>query len=125
MSLFDASDVSTTGVEDGEHVIIVDDAEVKESRSGGEYINVRWKLEESGNTFYTMYNIKNDNAKAVQIGLGQLKKMMIAAGVEPKASGVDELIGLRVLGRLKNKETDFGDQVEIKAYKKAPPVEAF
>jgi hypothetical protein len=120
MSLFDATNVSTTGVEDGEHVIIVDDAEVKESKSGGEYINIRWRLESNGTTFYAMYNIKNDNKKAVDIGLGHLKKLMLAAGVEPKASGVDELIGLRVLARLKNKEDDYGDKVEIKSYKKAP-----
>lgn len=126
MSLFDASNVSTTGVEDGDFVIVVDEAEVKETKSGtGEYINIKWKVEETGSTFYAMYNIKNQNQKAVDIGLGQLKKMMLAAGAEPKVSGVDELIGLRVLARLKNKEDDYGDRVEIKSYKKAPAVEAF
>lgn len=126
MGLFDASEVSTTGVDNGDHVIVVDDAEVKETKSGtGEYINIRWKVEANGNTFYQMYNIKNDNKKAVDIGLGQLKKMMLAAGAEPKAASVDELIGLRVLARLENKEDDFGEKIVIKSYKKAPAVSGF
>lgn len=125
MNLFDATDVSTTGVEPGEHVATIADAQVKETKSGtGEYINVKWQLE-NGSTFYYMYNIKNDNPKAVTIGLGELKKMMIAGGKEPRASGVDELIGIRVLLRTALKEDDFGEKVVIKAYKKAPEAAAF
>lgn len=122
--LFDATNASETGVEPGEHIIIVDDAEVKESKSGGEYINVRFKLEESGSTFYSMYNIKNANQKAVDIGLAGLKKLCINGGVEPKGD-VDTLIGLRVLAKLKIKEDDYGEKVVISSMKKAPKAEAF
>lgn len=132
MSLFDLSEDSVTGIEDGMHVIIVDDAEVRETKKKqngeakeGEYVNIKWKLESNGSTFYQMYNTKNDNPDAAKYGRADLKRMMIAAGVEPKASGVDELIGLRVLARLVNKEDDFGERVVIKSYKKAPAVEAF
>lgn len=126
MSLFDATDVSTTGIEPGEYVAVLEDAEVRETKSGtGEYISAKWKLEESGSTFFALYNIKNDNAMAVKIGLGELKRMMKAAGREPKASGVDELIGLRCKIRVKIKEDDFGEKVVITGYKPAEKADVF
>ena len=125
MSLFDATEVSNTGVEPGEHVATIIDAIVKETKSGdGEYIRVTWQTE-SGSQFFYMYNIKNPNKKAVDIGLGELKKMMIAGGREPRASGVDELIGIRCLIKTANKEDDYGEKVVIKSYKKAPEAQAF
>jgi len=126
MSLFDATEVSETGIEPGEYVIFVDHAEVKETKSGtGEYINIRWKLEDQGDTFYSLYNIKNPNEKAVQIGLSELKRMCAAAGVEAKVSSVDELNGLRVKARLAEKEDDYGIKTVIKKYMKAEAAQAF
>jgi len=51
--------------------------------------------------------------------------MMIAAGREPKASGVDELIGLRCKIRIKIKEDDYGEKVVITSYKPAEKKDAF
>jgi len=126
MSLFDASEVSTTGVEPGEYTATIEDAEVRETKAGtGEYINAKWKIEETGSVFFALYNIKNPNETAVNIGLGELKRMMIAAGREPKASGVDELIGLRCKIRIKIKEDDYGEKVVITSYKAAEKKDAF
>ena len=120
MSLFDATEVSETGVLPGEHIATIIDAQVKETKSGtGEYLKVVWKLED-GASFSYMYNIKNVNAMAQNIGLTELKKMMKAAGREPKASGADELIGIRVLLVTATKTDDYGDKVVIKKYLKAP-----
>ena len=126
MSLFDASNASTTGVEPGEYTATIEDAEVRETKAGtGEYINAKWKIEETGPVFFALYNIKNPNETAVNIGLGELKRMMIAAGREPKASGVDELIGLRCKIRIKIKEDDYGEKVVITSYKPAEKKDAF
>lgn len=123
--IFDATDVSTAGAEPGEHVATIVDAQVKETRSGtGEYLNVKWQLPDGSNFFY-MYNIKNENPMAQKIGLGELKRMMKAAGREAKASGVDELIGIRVLIKTKVKEDDYGEKVQIISYKKAPDADPF
>lgn len=122
MSLFDATEASETGVEPGEHIATIADAQVKETKSGsGEYLNVKWQLED-GTTFFYMYNIKNQNKKAQDIGLSALKKMMVAAGREPKAAGADELIGIRVMLITELKNDDYGEKVVIKKYLKAPEV---
>jgi hypothetical protein len=126
MSLFDATNVSTTGVEDGEHIASIASAEVKQTKSGtGEYINVKWELE-NGASFFMMYTIKNPNQQAVNIGLGALKNMLKAAGAPSLApAGVEELIGLRCLLKVKNKTDDYGDKVTITSYKKAPEANPF
>lgn len=126
MSLFDVSEVSSTGIEDGVHVGSIASAEVKATKSGtGEYISVKWELE-NGGSFYTMYTISNPNQKAVNIGLSELKRMLIAAGAKSLAiSGVDELLGLRCALTLATVSDDYGDKVKIKKYAKAPAAEAF
>jgi hypothetical protein len=126
MSLFDLTNVSSTGIEDGQHVASIAAAEVKPTKAGtGEYINVKWELQ-GGSSFYAMYTIKNPNQKAVDIGLGELKRMMLASGAKNLAiSGVDELLGLRCLLTLKTETDDYGDKIKIKKYAKAPLAEAF
>jgi len=126
MSLFDVTNVSSTGIEDGVHIASVNNAEVKTTKAGtGEYINIKWELA-SGGSFYNMYTIKNPNQKAVDIGLGELKRMLTACGSKNMAiGGVDELLGLRCQLTLATITDDFGDKVKIKKYAKAPAVQAF
>jgi len=126
MSLFDVTNVSSTGIEDGVHTASINSAEVKTTKAGnGEYISVKWELA-SGGQFYTMYTIKNPNQKAVDIGLGELKRMLTASGAKSMAiGGVDELLGLRCQLTLATVTDDFGDKVKIKKYAKAAAAQPF
>lgn len=103
----------------GKYVLQVADAEVRETKSGtGEYI---WaELEVVGSDFegrkiFTNFNIKNDNEKAVEIGMQQLKSMMLAAGKKDCAlKNASDLCGLRALAKVKvRKDETWGDRNEV------------
>lgn len=69
---------------EGAYRVILIDAEVKETKAGGHYLNAKFEL--SGNASYdgrilfAKFNVDNANATAVSIGLGQLKELATAAG---------------------------------------------
>lgn len=122
---WDLSNASETGVQDGDYVVTCTEAEVKQTKSGsGEYIKAKFEAE-TGETFFHMFNVKNENKKAVDIGLGQLKKFLRVAGKSDlsKAS-VDDLVNLRVTIRVKNEDSDYGVQARIKDFKPAPKRDA-
>lgn len=108
----------------GHYNVVCDSAEVKDTRSGnGQYINAKFTIMEGdqmNKNLFTMYNIKNENPKAVEIGRGQLKSMMRAAGREDfSLSSVNELEGLKVRVTTKiQKSEEYGDKAVISYYKK-------
>lgn len=121
MSLFDTTNSSSTGIQDGEHVGVVVGAEVKDTKNGdGKYINLKWQLE-NGMSLFKMYMIQHSNEKAVQIGVGNLGKIQVMSG---KAKGpvesTDELLGLRCTLVIRNKTDEYGEKADIVNYKKAP-----
>jgi len=95
----------------GTYYVIMDQAEVKDTKSGtGSYINAKLKILEGpheGRFIFTTFNIKNDNAKATEIGLAQLKGFMRCSGVTDfKLANVLDLIGLRCDAVIKSKDDE-------------------
>jgi hypothetical protein len=104
--MFDFTNDEATGSFDpipaGKYSVVVDDAEVKTTRTGGEYIALRFKVkggQYDNRGFYENFNIKNASEKAQQVGRGRLKSVLIAAGIpeeKMKFSDVTNLCGLEL-----------------------------
>ena len=105
--------------------VIVDDVNYQETRSGtGEYIKVKYIVQDGDykdRVIFQNFNVKNDNEKAVQIGLAQLKGFLIAVGYGPETLGEVTRHGLlemmdqkEVMVKLKIKsDPNFGDRNEV------------
>jgi len=122
LDLTNAKENSFAPIPAGQYFLIADEAEVKQTKDGtGEYINIKFKVmdgEQAGRFVFQMFNIKNKNEKAVEIGIGQLKSFMRCAGLTNMvlASPLD-LIGLRCDALIKIKSDDFGDKAVISYFK--------
>lgn len=110
-------------IPDGAYACVVEKAEVTNTKSGGEMVKLQLKVADQGAFFgraiFDNFNIKNANPQAVQIGLGQLKTFMRAAG-HPNPNRLEsttELVGLRVTVRTKTETDDqYGPQSRVKGY---------
>ena len=127
--LFDLTGVETKKPDfgllpDGEYVVTCDDAQVKETKDGtGEYINVKLGIcqgDYKGRVLFVMFNIKNKNPKAVEIGFQQLKTFMVSADAPSLAvKSVSELLGLTCIAVVKTKTDEkFGDKNVVSYFKK-------
>lgn len=126
----DISEVKETGgfkpIPEGTYVVISDEAEVKKTKSGtGEYISMKFKIlqgTQEGRTLFHSFNIQNENPKAVEIGLGQLKTFMKCAGfTEYKLENVAELVGYKVEAVVKIKSDEgYGEKAVISYFKALP-----
>lgn len=121
-----------TGVEEnsfemvppGEHPVIMLEAEVKKTRSGsGEYIAATFQVvhgpAENRKLFHN-FNIKNDNPKAAEIGLGQLKSFMRCSEIkDDKLRSVVELTaGKPVVAVVKHKQDEqYGPSAVVSYFK--------
>jgi hypothetical protein len=121
----DLSKVKESGfapIPEGEYPIIIDDAEVKETRDGtGEYINAKLKIlggDYDGRILFTMFNIKNNNVKAVEIGLSQLKTFCRLSGRGDKTlTDVKELVGHKANAVVKTKVDSYGEKSVVSYFK--------
>ncbi len=116
----DLSDVPSSGVlTEGEYQVYVDEAMVKETKDRtGEYINIKFKTTK-GETLYHMFNIKNKNAMAVEIGLKQLKSFLVCAGTQNfKLTSASELCGMQAIAVVKIKRDEYGEKNVISYFKK-------
>lgn len=119
---------------EGDYSLVSDDAEVKETKSGqGQYIKVKFRVFEGpaeGRFIFHNFNIRNENAKAQTIGLGQLKSFMKAAAMKEvdKLDDVKSLVGYKVTAKLKvTEDKGYGEGNNItsfKAYKEQAQTEA-
>lgn len=69
----------------GAYTAIITDAEVKTSKAGGNYVNVRWDItgpEYKGRVLFDIINVQHSNPTVVGIGLGQIKTLCSAAGAK-------------------------------------------
>jgi len=108
---------------DGWYEATTSDAKEKENRSGeGHHLSVTFTVvgpTHEGRLVWGTYNVDNPNETAVKIGLGELKRMMLAAGLE-KMGDVSDLDGLTCwikVGRDKNN----AERNVIKAYRAKAP----
>jgi len=105
----------------GEYHAVIMEMEEKPTKDGsGKRLNVKLQIasgKHQNRTVFDGLNIKNKSEAAQRIGLGQLKALCIAAGVEnPKSS--QELIGKAVMIKLKvGKDQNGNDRNEVASYK--------
>ena len=109
--MFDLSNVkeNTYGViPEGKYVAMCTGAEIKTTKSGtGEYIRAEFTIENAdvGNRkLWTNFNVKNENQTAVEIGLSQLKTLLVKAGYKSpeKLASISDLCGLTVGVKTRN-----------------------
>lgn len=95
-------------------------AELKESKSGGKYINIRCDVtgpSYEGRVVFGMITVQNSNQKAEEIGRAQLSELMGAVGV-PRLSDTDQLIGKHCEIKVTiKKDEQYGDKNEIRAWR--------
>lgn len=123
---FDLSQTKSSNFEtipDGKYTAACTDAVLKDSKSGGEYIQCTFKIqhgEHEGRKVFQNFNTKNSNEKAVEIGQQQLKSFLensTYAG-DFKFGSVNEvpvaLCGLVVGIKTKTKRDEqYGDKAEV------------
>lgn len=106
----------------GDYAVTIEDAELKATKSGtGQYINMKLRVDgptHMGRVIFGKLNIKNDSAKAEQIGRAQLGSVLRALGLAA-LDDTDTLLGGQLL--VKVKVTPATDQYQagndIQAYK--------
>jgi hypothetical protein len=96
-------------------------AEVKATKSGtGEYIAVKYSItgpSHEGRVIFGNLNIKNESAKAEEIGRQQLGEIMRAIGLA-RVTDSDQLIGGNLVIKLDVKADEkYGDRNEVKGFK--------
>lgn len=107
----------------GEYNLIVDEAEVKQTKAGtGEYINLKLKVlngQYAERFIFTTFNFKNANKQAQDIGMSQLKGFLGAAGMNnQKLSNVVDMVGAKAVGVVKIKHDEqWGDKNVVSYFK--------
>lgn len=122
MSFLDLTDVkeSSNTLEPGEYTVHCVEASLQQTKAGtGEYIKCQFKTDNGFIVFHN-FNTKNENPKAREIGLGQLKTFIRVAGGNLKLSSPNELCGLCCNVKVKTKTDDFGERSVITSFKPAP-----
>ncbi len=116
------SDMSFGVIPEGWYDATINTAEVKSTKDGtGSYINIRFDItgpSHAGRVVFGKINTNNKSEKAEQIGLQQLRELMLATGVE-RLRDTDQLVGrgcsIKVTIR---KQEGYEDSNDIRAYKK-------
>lgn len=110
----------SSAVPAGKYNVNVERAEVKDSKSGGQYISVMYRIlsgPQENRVIFNMFNIKNANEKAVEIGRQQLKQLMIASGKSDFSLGrVTDLEGLKCSVTTKVVTDDYGEKAVVKGH---------
>lgn len=121
--MFDLSKVEAqkpqNTIPDGKYICNVTEAKMKDTKTGGMMIQTTLTIcdgQYAGRKIFNNFNVENQNPKAVEIGLAQLKSLLETAGYpDPnKLGGIDELCGLRVGVKTKTRKDDtYGDRPEV------------
>ena len=96
-------------------------AEIKDTKAGdGKYIAVKYTItgpSHQGRVIFGNLNIKNESAKAEEIGRQQLGEIMRAIGLA-RVTDSDQLIGGNLVIKLDVKaDEEYGDRNEVKGFK--------
>lgn len=108
-------------VPDGTYSVQIEKAEEKKTKDGtGSYVNITLNIlgpTQAGRKLFTLFNIENKNPMAAQIGLGQLKQMVSAAGLDISNTRTpDSLLNAIFDVKVGNKVDNFGEKNVIKKY---------
>jgi len=111
----------------GKHIVKITDCKIEATKSGYGHI-MKLRMSNKSGVISDNINVDNPNEKAVEIGLGQLKAMLVAAGHKDPdnvgAHGVQAIVGLTV-GVIVGSETYQGsERSKVKGYCKPSEAEA-
>lgn len=118
--MFDLSKVNVQGeIDEGDYVARVLEAEIKDSKSGGQYLKLKYVLEENNQHVYDNFSTVHTNPRAVQVGLGRLKSLLKASAYPnpDMLKDIRDLNGLRFKAHVKNKTDEFGTKAVVTSYK--------
>lgn len=97
-------------------------AEIKDSKSGGKYINVRYDItgpSHTGRVVFGMITIANANPKAEEVGRQQLGDLIRAIGLD-KLADTDQLIGGQLIIKLDVETSEqYGEQNRVRGFRPA------
>jgi len=97
-------------------------AEIKDSKSGGKYINVRYDItgpSHAGRVVFGMITIANANPKAEEVGRQQLGDLIRAIGLD-KLADTDQLIGGQLIIKLDVETSEqYGEQNRVRGFRPA------
>ncbi len=101
----------------GEYSARVSSIELRNSKSGGQYLNLRFDItgpEYAGRVVFDMFNIRNANQTAEQIGRQKLGQLRLATGVT--SNDTDAYLGYEVGVKLGiRKDSEYGDKNTVKS----------
>lgn len=105
----------------GEYVAAICKADLKEAKTGNgnAYVNLEFEVKDgamSGRRFWTMLNLWNSNAQAVEIAQRELTSICHATG-RLRVADTDELLGIPMLIKVGVKTDSYGEKNEVKGYK--------
>lgn len=123
---FDASQVDPSGdrsvLPAGQYLAAIAKSDVRETKSGsGRYVNLEFEVVDGpakGRRFWTMLNLWNANAQAVEIAQRDLSAICHAVG-KLRVADTEELHGRPMLVTIKIKSDAYGEKNEVTSYKSA------
>jgi len=119
---FDLSNVKAQGNDTlpaGKYVCNITNAELKDTKAkNGQYIKIEFTIKEgdaSGRKVWAQINVANANPKAAEIGMSQLKSLLVCASYPnpDKLDSVTSLCGLTVGVKTKVKTDEYGEKAEV------------
>ena len=106
----------------GEYLAAIAKSEIRDAKTAGNrYINLEFEVMDGvarGRRFWTMLNLWNSNAQAVEIAQRELNSICHAVG-KLRISDTEELHGLPMLVKVGVKSDSYGEKNDVKGYKPA------
>ncbi|MCU0732408.1 MAG: DUF669 domain-containing protein [Hyphomonas sp.] len=103
----------------GEYIAALVKSDKKDTKNGrGAYINCEFEVQDGeakGRRFWTLLNLWNDNAQAVEIAQRELNSIMHACG-RLRVNDTEELHGIPMRVKLKVKTDSYGEKNEVASY---------
>jgi hypothetical protein len=98
-------------------------ADVKESKSGGKYVNVRYDItgpSHVGRVVFGMITLSNANPKAVEIGKTNMLELIAAIKLDKNLVDTDQLIGGQLIIKLDVEQSEkYGEQNRVRGFRPA------
>ena len=117
-----ASTTSYDALPAGLYEATIANAEIKDTKSGGKYINVRYDItgpSHAGRVVFGMITIANANPKAEEVGRQQLGDLIRAISLD-KLADTDQLIGGQLIIKLDVETTEkYGEQNRVRGFRPA------
>tara|TARA_Y100001937_G_scaffold73059_1_gene99349 strand:+ start:1618 stop:2097 length:480 start_codon:yes stop_codon:yes gene_type:complete len=115
-------------VPDGVYSVIIDSAEIKDTRRGdGKYLSLAFRIvsmKNHGRLIFNNYNFINPSEKAVQIARKEMKKLCKAVGINREITNINEFLNRELDLRVKVEEYEYngktGRSNKIMEYIKHP-----